>query len=430
MIDPAPAWVIDLDGVVWLADEPIPGAADAVKRLRAAGHRIVYVTNNSSVTVADQEAKLAAHGIDGAGLVVTSAQVVAGLVAPGEQVLCCGGPGLAEALAARGAVVVAGDGDGGAAEVHAVVVGLHRNFDYERLLVAASAVRRGARLLASNDDATFPTPAGLVPGAGAILAAVEAAGGKRAVVAGKPHPPMAEHLRERLGPVGTVVGDRVDTDGALARALGWRFALVLSGVTAAIEDGAEPVPDLVAPTLAALVEVELASTRESPPPPPASYHGAMAQNDILKRFLDAGIAFTAMTQARAEAIVRDLVSAGEVQAEQVQSIVTELVDRSRDNTERFREQVRNEVRDQVRALGLATQDDIERLERRLASAPAGKASDKKTPAKRRAATKSTTTKKKATKKATKAAKAAKATKGRSSAKKAPARKRASAAKKS
>jgi 4-nitrophenyl phosphatase len=424
MIDPTPAWVIDLDGVVWLADEPIPGAAEAVSRLRAAGHRIAFVTNNSSVTVADQEAKLAAHGIDGAGLVVTSAQVVAGLVAPGEQVLCCGGPGLAEALAARGAVVVAGDGR--AAEVHAVVVGLHRDFDYERLRVAASAVRRGARLLASNDDATFPTPAGLVPGAGAILAAVEAAGGKRAVVAGKPHPPMAEHLRERLGPVGTVVGDRVDTDGALARALGWRFALVLSGVTAAIEDGAEPVPDLVAPTLAALVEVELASTRESPPPPPASYHGAMPQNDILKRFLDAGIAFTAMTQARAEAIVRDLVSAGEVQAEQVQTIVTELVDRSRENTERFREQVRNEVRDQVRALGLATQDDIERLERRMASARAGKASAKKTPAKRRAATKSTTTKKKATK----ATKAAKATKGRSSAKKAPARKRASAAKKS
>lgn len=428
MIDPAPAWVIDLDGVVWLADEPITGAAEAVSRLRAAGHRIVYVTNNSSVTVADQEAKLAAHGIDGAGLVVTSAQVVAGLVAPGERVLCCGDPGLAEALAARGAVVVAGDGDGGAAEVHAVVVGLHRDFDYERLLVAASAVRGGARLLASNDDATFPTPAGLVPGAGAILAAVEAAGGQRAVVAGKPHPPMAEHLRDRLGPVGTVVGDRVDTDGALARALGWRFALVLSGVTTAVEDGAEPVPDLVAPTLAALVEVELDNTRKPPPPAPASYHGAMAQNDIVKRFLDAGIAFTAMTQARAEAIVRDLVSAGEVQAEQVQSIVTELVDRSRDNTERFREQVRNEVRDQVRALGLATQDDIERLERRMASAPAGKASAKKTPAKRRAATKSTTTKK-ATK-ATKATKAAKATKGRSSAKKAPARKRASAARKS
>lgn len=258
MTGPAPAWVIDLDGVVWLSDQPIEGAAGAVSRLQAAGHRVAFVTNNSSVTVADQEAKLAAHGIGGAGLVVTSAQAVAGLVGQGERVLCCGGPGLAEGLAARGATVVPGDGDGGRdVEVDVVVVGLHRDFDYERLAVAATAVRRGARLLASNADATFPTPAGLVPGAGAILAAVETASGQRAVVAGKPHPPMVEHLRALLGPVGTVVGDRVDTDGALARALGWRFALVLSGVTPAVEPGAEPVPDVVAPTLAALVEAEL-----------------------------------------------------------------------------------------------------------------------------------------------------------------------------
>ncbi len=258
MTDPAPVWVIDLDGVVWLADRPIAGASAAVSRLQAAGHRIAFVTNNSSVTVADQEAKLAAHGIDGAGLVVTSAQAVAGLVSPGERALCCGGPGLAEALAVRGAAVVAGDGGGARdVEVDVVVVGLHRDFDYERLRVAAGAVRRGARLLASNADATFPTPAGLVPGAGAILAAVETASGQRGVVAGKPHPPMVEHLRALLGPVGTVVGDRVDTDGSLARALGWRFALVLSGVTTAVEPGAEPVPDVVAPTLAALVDDEL-----------------------------------------------------------------------------------------------------------------------------------------------------------------------------
>ncbi len=258
MSGPGPAWVIDLDGVVWLADQPIPGAAGAASRLQALGHRVVFVTNNSSVTVADQEAKLAAHGIAAAGRVVTSAQAVAGLVAPGERVLCCGGPGLAEALWGRGATLVGDDGRGGAGgEVEVVVVGLHRDFDYERLTVATTAVRRGARLLASNADATFPTPAGLVPGAGAILAAVEKASGQKALVAGKPHPPMVDHLRARLGPVGTVVGDRIDTDGALARALGWRFALVLSGVTASVESGGGPPPDVVAPTLAALVEAEL-----------------------------------------------------------------------------------------------------------------------------------------------------------------------------
>ena len=242
------AFALDLDGVVWLADDPIPGAADAVARLRAAGVPVAFVTNNSSVPVSEVAAKLARHGIDPGDGVVTSAQAAAGLVEPGERALVCGGPGVAEALGARGAEVVR-DGD---ADV--VVVGFHRDFDYERLRIAATAVRRGARLVATNDDATYPTPEGPIPGGGAIVAAVATGSGVAPIVAGKPHEPMAALVRQHLGRSGVMVGDRPDTDGRFARALGYRFALVLSGVTRPDDLPVEPAPDLVAPDLAAVVD--------------------------------------------------------------------------------------------------------------------------------------------------------------------------------
>jgi polyhydroxyalkanoate synthesis regulator phasin len=115
----------------------------------------------------------------------------------------------------------------------------------------------------------------------------------------------------------------------------------------------------------------------------------MAQTDTLKRYLDAGIAFTAMTQSRAEAIVKDLVKAGEVQSEAAQATVLDLVDRSRKNTEKLLSQVRAEVRDQVKNLGLATQADIDRLERKISAigAPAKKVAARKAPAKKAAAKK-------------------------------------------
>lgn len=117
----------------------------------------------------------------------------------------------------------------------------------------------------------------------------------------------------------------------------------------------------------------------------------MAQTDLLKRYLDAGLAFTQMTQARAEAIIKDLVKAGEVQAEQAAARRNELMERSRQNTERLVETVRKEVREQVRSLGLATQSDIDALRKEIGSlnkagAPAKKAAPKKAPVKKAAAT--------------------------------------------
>ena len=235
-------WALDLDGVVWLDEQPIPGAAEAVGALRAAGEDVVFCTNLSSRPVAEAEAKLARHGIEAAGAVLTSAMAAARLVEPGERVLVCAGPGVVLALEERGVEVVR---DG---EADAVVVGLHLDFDYGRLRAAATAVRHGARLIGTNDDPTYPTPTGPIPGGGAILAAVATAAGVEPIVAGKPYEPMAALVRDRLGEHGTVVGDRADTDGALARRLGYRFVLVLSGSTTE-PAAADPAPDHVAPDL-------------------------------------------------------------------------------------------------------------------------------------------------------------------------------------
>ncbi|MEQ1787400.1 MAG: HAD-IIA family hydrolase [Acidimicrobiales bacterium] len=244
-------FALDLDGVVWLADEPIPGSAEAVARLRAAGEPVVFVTNNSSQSVAEVEAKLSRHGIAAAGDVITSAMAAVTLVDPGERVLVCAGPGVVEALEGRGAVPVReGDAD-------AVLVGFHLDFDYERLRIAATAVRRGARLLATNDDATYPTPDGPIPGGGAILASIVTATGVAPVVAGKPHEPMAALVRARLGDAGVMVGDRPDTDGRFAALLGYAFGLVHTGVTGA-SARVDPAPDLVGADLAALVDGVLA----------------------------------------------------------------------------------------------------------------------------------------------------------------------------
>jgi HAD superfamily hydrolase (TIGR01450 family) len=235
----------DLDGVVWLAHRPIAGSTDAIAALQAAGRRILFVTNNSAATVATQEAALAAIGVDATGSVVSSAMAAALLVEPGERVLVAGGPGLVEAMHARGVEVVVNDGtlDEAAIEANpfaAVVTGLHRDFDYARLASAARAIHRGARLIGTNGDPTYPMPNGFDPGGGSILAAIATAGLVEPIVAGKPRRPMASLIASMLttptSPYdpGTVlmVGDRMDTDGSFAIELGCRFALVRSGSTA------------------------------------------------------------------------------------------------------------------------------------------------------------------------------------------------------
>ena len=269
-------WVIDLDGVMWRGSRAIPGSTDAVAELIQRGDRVVFCTNNSAETGTQKAARLVEDGLPEGVEVVTSADAVAGLVRPGEVALCLGGPGLRRALRDVGAEVHAAadelpvDAHGEPVPFDVVVVGLARDADYTQIDRASATVRRGARLLASNADATYPGTDRLHPGCGAILAAVETAAGTSAEVAGKPHEPMAEVLRRRLDGRGVVVGDRADTDGRLAEVLDWPFALVLSGVTTPDDLPVEVPAAVVAADLWAVVDTFGAWSGESPDSSPDS----------------------------------------------------------------------------------------------------------------------------------------------------------------
>jgi 4-nitrophenyl phosphatase len=200
--------------------------------------------------------KLEACGIEAKDRVLTSAMAAASLVEAGERVLVCAGDGVVEAVEQRGALPLNPSDETISKEpIDAVIVGFHREFDFDRLAVSAQAIHNGARLISTNNDPTYPTPQGLLPGNGSLTAAIAAAGKTEATVAGKPHKPIADlALRwlniERGSSGNIVVGDLPATDGLLAAELGFDFGLVLSGVTSPEEaTRCQPVPNFVADDL-------------------------------------------------------------------------------------------------------------------------------------------------------------------------------------
>ncbi len=222
--------------------------------LEAAGFAILFVTNNSTRTPEVTAARIGSltgyHAEP--RQVIGSAQAAVSLLAAGAgPVLVVGGAGIRQALA-----------DGGFIETEdpkaaaAVIVGLDTSISYEKLRDAVVAVRSGARFVATNTDATYPTPDGLWPGAGSMVAAIAVASGTQPEIAGKPHAPIRELIHRRLepGPV-WVVGDRLETDLAMAQAEGWTSVLVLTGVVRTAEELAdEHRPDLILASLAELPE--------------------------------------------------------------------------------------------------------------------------------------------------------------------------------
>lgn len=249
MSGPSATWIVDLDGVIWLAEEPIAGSADAVGRLRAAGIRVVFATNNAAPRVAELIERLNRAGIDcSRDELVTSAHAAASMLDAGSSAFPCAEGGVIEALEERGIRAVE------RGEADAVVVGWTKAFDFDLMADAATRIREGARFIGTNEDATHPTPERLLPGSGALLAAVATAAQAVPEVAGKPHEPMVRLLMERAPGATVVVGDRPSTDGELARRLGLPFALVRTGVT---QGGREPIvvtPDHDAPDLSSLVD--------------------------------------------------------------------------------------------------------------------------------------------------------------------------------
>jgi HAD superfamily hydrolase (TIGR01450 family) len=249
------SWVFDLDGVIWRGAVPIPGSLETVERLRQRGDRVLFASNNSSMTISAYQQKFEGLGHQvAADDLVTSAQAAARLVEAGERVLVVGGDGIHEALAARGATSTRSSDDGIDTSAYDVVmVGLDVQFEYSRFCNAVRALLSGARLIATNQDPTYPAADGMNPGGGSIAMAIAYAGSVSPVFAGKPDYPMAELIGERLGGVQAtaMVGDQPLTDGGLATAMGIPFWLVLTGIATTAE-GSVPVPEKWAADVAAL----------------------------------------------------------------------------------------------------------------------------------------------------------------------------------
>ena len=227
--------LLDLDGVVYVGTQGVPGAAEALDQARAAGMRLAFVTNNASRTPEAIAAHLCRLGVRAsADEVVTSAQaachVLAELLPPAARVLVVGGEGLRAEAAGRGFTLVPSADDDPAA----VVQGYSPDIGWPELAEASVAIRRGAFWVACNLDVTLPSPRGPLPGNGALVGVVGLATGAEPLNTGKPDPAMhRESLERSQARRPLVVGDRLDTDVEGASRVGCDSMLVLTGVTTA-----------------------------------------------------------------------------------------------------------------------------------------------------------------------------------------------------
>ena len=238
--------IFDLDGVIYRGRQPVPGAAALVAALRAVGLEIRFATNNSMATRAMYVPRLVEMGIAAqADEIVTSTSAtidhLRSHLRDVRAVLAVGADGMLEELRGAGfdatAAGDAADGayDGGPLErtYDAVIAGLDPAFDFRRLAVATTAIRAGARFIATNADLRYPTPTGFLPGAGSIIAALRAAGAAEPLIIGKPEPGIFTAILERAGVAANeavAIGDNPDADMVAAHRAGLRSILVLTGV--------------------------------------------------------------------------------------------------------------------------------------------------------------------------------------------------------
>lgn len=251
--------ILDMDGVLWHDSEPIGNLPWVFKQIRTLGLDFVLATNNSAKTVEEYQDKLLGFGIP-----VQSEQILTSAVATFNYieaahlqnclVYIIGSDSLKDNARARGFTVLM---EGEQKQADFVIVGIDTVLTYEKICFASKQIRSGAEFIATNTDATFPTPAGLIPGAGAMVSAVQTASGKLPLIIGKPSPSMYKEAMKvmKLSPNQVLcVGDRLETDIRGAQNGGFKSAFVLSGVNTLNDlDGWEPKPDIIAENLTALI---------------------------------------------------------------------------------------------------------------------------------------------------------------------------------
>ncbi len=254
------ALILDMDGVLWRDTEWLVEPRQTFERIRASGLRFAMATNNATRTSEYYLEKFASAGVTlepwqviNSG--IATAKYLQAIHPDGGEVFIVGEWGLERTLADHGF-------SHGNSDPLAVVCGLDRAFTYDKLTRASLLIQDGIPFIGTNPDRTFPTPVGLIPGAGSVLAAIQAASGVDPLIIGKPKPTMYRQLLPDLGsrPENTlVVGDRLDTDIEGAQSLGCQSALVLTGVSSLEAAQAwHPLPDMIEPDLTAVLDLLLA----------------------------------------------------------------------------------------------------------------------------------------------------------------------------
>jgi glycerol-1-phosphatase len=375
--------LFDLDGVLYRGEDAVPQAPPTMAELRRRGVRPVFLTNNSSRTPRQVADKLRAIGIEAdPAEVVTSALATAELLAErgGGRAFVIGQDGVREALTDAGIRVL----DGEPEEADLVVVGFDGGATYGSLKRASLLVQRGARLVATNADASYPAADGLWPGAGALLSVITTTTGAEPEIVGKPFHPLFEAGRRRGGggrPL--VVGDRLDTDIEGAARLGWDTMLVLTGVSG--RDDVERTgirPTVIAEDVSALLEA----------PREAGGRGAIlgrgagrgAERDRTPgienaRIEDEGViemavgleqvreymeaAIGKLSPAKAQELAKSLTK-GQGR-DQVSKAAKDLMAWSNKNKERLTSMVQTEVKSQLKTIGVASRDEVDALRKRV-----------------------------------------------------------------
>ena len=248
--------ILDMDGVLWRGDEPIGNLEMIFSLIREMNLKFILATNNSTMTIQQYQEKLRRFNVEiGSESILTSGKATSLYLASqhpdGGKVFTIGEDGLLSTLKEHHFVQ---DSNNPAA----VVVGMDRNLTYEKLKTATLLIRSGTPFITTNPDKTFPIPEGLIPGAGSISAAIEAATDISPTIIGKPHPVMYQSALKRVLSTCAetlIVGDRLETDIAGAQSIGCRAAVVLSGVATNEQiDAWSPTPDFVEKDLCYLLK--------------------------------------------------------------------------------------------------------------------------------------------------------------------------------
>ena len=252
------AIILDMDGVLWRGNEPIGDLKSIFAEIDRIGWKVIFATNNATRTPQQYIDLLASYSVLAEiWQIVTSAAAVIynlnKLFPTGAPIYIIGEQGLVDACSEQGFYH-------SNTEAIAVVAGMDRNLTYEKLKIATLFLRKGLPFIGTNPDLTFPTPQGLVPGTGSLLAALTAASGVFPMIAGKPESTMYQIALDRLNVQASnvlVVGDRPETDIAGAQIIGCHTALVLSGVTNESQAHTwQPAPDIITVDLDSLVKME------------------------------------------------------------------------------------------------------------------------------------------------------------------------------